>query len=258
MPIPFSKNLSGVFYYYEDYPYDILQNSLDFRYDPNNKILIVPIVSGVSGIIFQNDTTVLKSTNISSGIYGSSTGVPVLGINSLGQIYSASVASISGVAAGTYTAGSGLTLNGNRFDIGNMFNIADKAGSGWIHQNDKITVSGINGVDVSYNTSTKTVLSSGTYRKRAIKTITNSYNLTLDDEVLFVDASSSSIDVNLPTASGNGGKEYLIKRISGAGFNIVIKPSGSEEIDNTLTKTLTNKNESVILISDNSLDWMIF
>ena len=167
------------------------------------------------------------------------------------------------VSAGSaYTAGSGLTLHGTQFNMGNMWSLSDKSTSGWVHQADRVAFSGINGVKVSFNgigTNDKTVLISGVYRTKNVRTENSDTTLLLNDEVLFISSNpGGSVQVNLPTAIGNQGKEYYIKRVdTGSSYSVVIDGYGSETIDGALSKTLTNNYEAVLIISNNS-NWFVF
>jgi hypothetical protein len=125
-----------------------------------------------------------------------------------------------------------------------------------------VAFSGINGVKVSLNgigTNDKTVLISGVYRTKNVRTENSDTTLLLSDEVLFISSNpGGSVQVNLPTAIGNQGKEYYIKRVdTGSSYSVVIDGYGSETIDGALSKTLTNNYEAVLIISNNS-NWFVF
>ena len=88
------------------------------------------------------------------------------------------------------------------------------------------------------------------------KTITSSTSLDPLDDIIFVDCSSSSVDILLPTASGVGGKKIVIKRKAGGTHNLRILPSGSEELDSFNTFNMSYDNQSITVVSDNS-NWFI-
>lgn len=74
-------------------------------------------------------------------------------------------------------------------------------------------------------------------------------------QVLFVDSESSEINVYMPLASGNGGKEFTIKHSAGInGVNIIA--SGTETIDGQPSFTMHYPYQSTTLISNN-LNWFI-
>jgi hypothetical protein len=84
----------------------------------------------------------------------------------------------------------------------------------------------------------------------------NSYT---DLEVMYlVNNSSTAVELDLPTASGNAGKKIHIKRNGTA--TVTIDPNGTEQIDNGgagTAFTLTAQYQSVSLIS-NGANWFIF
>lgn len=68
-----------------------------------------------------------------------------------------------------------------------------------------------------------------------------------------VDTTAGAITVNLPAATGNLGKQYVIKRIAGAN-NVVITPNGSDTIDGSATFTL-NTSASLWIVSNGDASW---
>jgi hypothetical protein len=88
------------------------------------------------------------------------------------------------------------------------------------------------------------------------KTVSSSAYLLPDDSVVFVNC-SSDISLNLPTASGVGGKRMTIKRKAGYGENsLTVLPSGSELIDGDISFSIPYDNQAISLISDNS-NWYV-
>lgn len=85
--------------------------------------------------------------------------------------------------------------------------------------------------------------------------ITSDTTLSIQDDYIFVDATSSQIYIEMPNASGNGGKEINVKKI--AGDNMVsINASGLGNIDGQLTYEIYNLYQSITLVSNN-LNWFI-
>jgi len=70
-----------------------------------------------------------------------------------------------------------------------------------------------------------------------------------------LDTTSNSINVYLPTAAGNGGKELLFKFKAGSNSGVLVG-SGVETVDGGSTYPIYHQNQSVSLISDNS-NWYI-
>ena len=76
------------------------------------------------------------------------------------------------------------------------------------------------------------------------------------DEVVFVNASGTSVNVYIPTAVDNGGKEIIVKSTGGS-YGVTIHASGSQTIDGQSSFTMHHKYQSTTLISNNS-DWFIY
>lgn len=92
--------------------------------------------------------------------------------------------------------------------------------------------------------------------KKLYKTVSSDYTLSLNDEVIFADCTSSEVILNMPPASGNDGKVFDIKRKAGGEFICNIQASGSEYIDGRSEISLFYDYEAVTLISDNS-EWLV-
>lgn len=102
---------------------------------------------------------------------------------------------------------------------------------------DIVTVSGLLGGNRTYNN------------------ITEDFSMSDDSDVVFMDTSSGPINVHLPTASGQGGKEIMVKYKAGSNSGVLIG-SGSQTIDGQSQFGVYNIYESISLISDNS-NWFI-
>ena len=81
--------------------------------------------------------------------------------------------------------------------------------------------------------------------------VSTTYFVTSTD--YFVEATSGTFTIGLPTAVGIEGKIYQIKN-SGAG-NITVDPNGAQTIDGSSTVVLGPK-ESLYIVS-NGADWVI-
>jgi hypothetical protein len=91
----------------------------------------------------------------------------------------------------------------------------------------------------------------------SITTVTGSLTLNNTHNNVNVDATSGSITVYLPTASGLR-REYTIKKIDSTANNVVIDASGSEVIDGSLTKTLSAQYASATIYADSAnLKWWV-
>ena len=85
---------------------------------------------------------------------------------------------------------------------------------------------------------------------------TNEVSMLHTDEVVFVNASGTSVNVYIPTAVDNGGKEIIVKSTGGS-YGVTIHASGSQTIDGQSSFTMQHKYQSTTLISNNS-DWFIY
>jgi len=78
---------------------------------------------------------------------------------------------------------------------------------------------------------------------------TTNYTLAADDEIILGDSTGGEFTISVPTAVGNEGKEWTVKKIAGSN-NVIIDPDGSETIDGASDYRLVNVNESVSFASD--------
>lgn len=81
--------------------------------------------------------------------------------------------------------------------------------------------------------------------------VSDTYTIGVDD--YFIECTTNTFTVTLPTAVGVNGKQYIIKNV-GTGL-ITVGTTSSQTIDGTLTKTLS-QNESIEVVSNNS-NWKI-
>ena len=92
-------------------------------------------------------------------------------------------------------------------------------------------------------------------RYEQVETLTTARDLTTDDHVIFTNFSTEST-VNLPTASGNKGVEFIIRARTGSG-KCVVSRSGTDKIDDGgLENTIDiSADKSRTLICDGSSTW---
>jgi len=81
---------------------------------------------------------------------------------------------------------------------------------------------------------------------------TSTYTITNDDYI--IDATSNTFAATLPTASGETGRQFIIKN-SGTGV-VTVTPDGSETIDGEATAELSMQYDSITVVSDGS-NWII-
>ena len=95
---------------------------------------------------------------------------------------------------------------------------------------------------------------SGVITNRQYTNIDNDTYLTQESQVVFVNSELSDISVYLPSASGFGGGEILVKNIGNGSVTVI--PSGTANIDGQSSFTLNYGFESFSFISNNS-NWYI-
>lgn len=82
------------------------------------------------------------------------------------------------------------------------------------------------------------------------------YTITNSDTVIIADATSNSITVTLPVASGSPGYRFFVKRKDATGNTVTIVRSGSDTIDGATSQTLNQQYTSMTVVSDGS-NWYI-
>jgi hypothetical protein len=87
-------------------------------------------------------------------------------------------------------------------------------------------------------------------------TQTSSYTVTSSDTVVFADATSGSVVITLPAASGLAGYRFYIKRIDNAANTVSVARSGSDTIDGLTSLTLDLQYTALAVVSNGSA-WYI-
>jgi len=80
--------------------------------------------------------------------------------------------------------------------------------------------------------------------------------VALTDTVILCDATTAAFTVTLPTAVGNSGKLFFVKKTDAGGNAVTIDGNGAETIDGAATKALAAQYDSVTIVSDGT-NWMI-
>ena len=96
----------------------------------------------------------------------------------------------------------------------------------------------------------------GSSSRRTYNNITSDFSMSSDSDVVFLDTTSGPINVELPTAAGQGGKEILIKLKTGSNSGVLIG-SGTETIDGNAVFPIYHQGQSFSVISDDS-NWYVF
>lgn len=84
------------------------------------------------------------------------------------------------------------------------------------------------------------------------------YAATTADDVILYDVSGGASNINLPTAVGNKGKVFYIKKTSADFIVLTVTANGTEKFDGSgsSTTTLNTQNEAIGFVSDN-VGWQI-
>lgn len=80
-------------------------------------------------------------------------------------------------------------------------------------------------------------------------TKTTNYTITVNDKIILVDATSGDITITFPAAATIQGMIFYIKRLDNSGYTVTLAADGSETIDGTSTKTITNQYTNVPVLA---------
>lgn len=87
-------------------------------------------------------------------------------------------------------------------------------------------------------------------------TKTTNYTIAGTDTVIFADATSGSITITLPVASGLAGYKFYIKRIDGSANSCSVARSSSDTIDGLTSVSLAQQYTAISVVSNGSA-WYI-
>lgn len=98
---------------------------------------------------------------------------------------------------------------------------------------------------------------SGSGSSLNLDVITTTTTLTTSNTIVICDATSGAITVDLPTAVGNAGKVYYIKKIDSSANSVTIDGDGSETIDTGLTAVILTQFSAITIVSDGTEWWIL-
>ena len=103
----------------------------------------------------------------------------------------------------------------------------------------------------------------GSIQNDGIVTVSNSespYTILDTDYTVLVNANGGNVTINLPTASGNKGRQIFFKVTTDPGSNVItIQRQGSDTIDGgSETTQLNTQYDALSCISDGTTRWYIF
>lgn len=95
--------------------------------------------------------------------------------------------------------------------------------------------------------------------KLPVSTKTSNYTITVNDHFIFVDSAAGAVIVTLPTAVGNAGLIFVIKKV-GVSVNLVtLVPTGAETIFTTTpTVSITLLIGDAAAVVSNGANWFTF
>jgi len=94
------------------------------------------------------------------------------------------------------------------------------------------------------------------YPKFKIVFKTENSDIEIIDDIILCDASEGSFNITLPTAVGNKGKHFRLKKIDSTDNMITVKCQSGETIDTMPTKTLDKELNYILVVSDDT-NWFI-
>ncbi len=92
--------------------------------------------------------------------------------------------------------------------------------------------------------------------KKVVVSKTANYTATTNDEVILCNAASGAFTITLPTAVGNSGLHFTIKKTDATASTVTIATVSAQTIDGTVTKVISNQYDAVKIVSDNA-NWSI-
>ncbi len=121
----------------------------------------------------------------------------------------------------------------------------------------KANLSAGSNITITNGDGTITIAATGGSSTYTVNPESSNYTILTSDQVILADSSGGGFTLTLPTASGNTGLFFVIKKVSTDGNSVTIDANGSQTIDGELTQILTAPYTSISIISDGS-NWLIF
>lgn len=137
-----------------------------------------------------------------------------------------------------------------------MAGLRDNAGTAVVPAADNrisITDDGVVNADKSGNTIALSIVEDAF--RLGVTEKTANYTAATTDTVILCDATAGAFTITLPTAVGNTGKVFEIKKIDAAN-DVTVDGDGTETIDDGTTAVLTVQYEAITIVSDGD-EWFI-
>lgn len=90
----------------------------------------------------------------------------------------------------------------------------------------------------------------------SVTTTSSNLTLTSDNDIVLVNASSSSLTIALPSATTVSGKAFTVKKIDSSSNTVTVQPQTGQTIDGSSSKILSVQYEFLTIVSDGS-NWHI-
>lgn len=95
-----------------------------------------------------------------------------------------------------------------------------------------------------------------TSNNKSVSTKTTNYTALQSDDVILGDATSGAITITLPTAVGNSGEVFHIKKIDSSVNAVTVATTSSQTIDGVTTQTIGVQYKNITVVSNGS-NWSI-
>ncbi|MFZ9654544.1 MAG: hypothetical protein ACO29V_02805 [Limnohabitans sp.] len=93
-------------------------------------------------------------------------------------------------------------------------------------------------------------------KRTALTTRTAAYTATTSDHTILCNATTAAFSVTLPTAVGNTGQMYSIKKIDASANAVTVATTAAQTIDGAATRSLASQWSSVTVQSDGA-NWVV-
>lgn len=90
-----------------------------------------------------------------------------------------------------------------------------------------------------------------------IKTVSNDYNVSLGDYTVLCDASTSILNVKLPSAASSYTQIFNIKKIDSSGNNVHVTTTAANNIDFSVTQSIAFTGTNLSVQSDGTQYWIL-
>lgn len=86
---------------------------------------------------------------------------------------------------------------------------------------------------------------------------TTPYSVQTNDNILFCNAASSPLVIELPSSSGLSGKQYTIKKVDSTGNSVIVDANGLQTIDENQLLYINTQYEVKTIVADGSNWWIV-